>query len=298
MRELKTIALFHLKNEGRVMRVNHSGEPISIFNNPALYPSMFPWLFPYGKGGVGNADKTVRISEAYRIQCLLLYHDKRFQTDPAFSLVAFNHMQIKKSTQSGFLLSSSARFSKTVERISRVDTRVLEEICDRFTRGERVVPTSTEEKECFKVLDDLNHMGSFVPGSHGTKRDMKRELWSLVSYVGAPSWFITFTPSDLNHPLALYMADNEQRFEIKLRTAEDKRSLIGHNAVACARFFNFIVSAFIKYILRWETSGIGLFGKTGAFYGTVEQQGLIWKAVSRVNYSLALLMRGMISLRI
>ncbi len=38
------------------------------------------------------------------------------------------------------------------------------------------------------------------------------ELWSLVSYKGAPSWFITFAPADNFHPLCLYFADTEEHF--------------------------------------------------------------------------------------
>lgn len=45
------------------------------------------------------------------------------------------------------------------------------------------------------------------------------------------------------------------------------------NPTAAARFFNFMVKAFIKHILGVGTDHDGIFGPTAAYYGTVEQQG-------------------------
>jgi hypothetical protein len=45
---LKAIALKHWNNKGGVLSVSHSAAVQSIYNNPNLYPQMFPWLFPYG----------------------------------------------------------------------------------------------------------------------------------------------------------------------------------------------------------------------------------------------------------
>ena len=52
---------------------------------------MFPWLFPYGLGGI----KTTNLSDKEHKQHLLMYHDKRFQTDINFPFVAFSHAQMK-----------------------------------------------------------------------------------------------------------------------------------------------------------------------------------------------------------
>ena len=48
---------------------------------------MFPWLFPYGLGGMGNEciPSDVKISDAVRKKHWLMYHEKRFQHDELFS---------------------------------------------------------------------------------------------------------------------------------------------------------------------------------------------------------------------
>src|SRR6185369_5284445 len=101
----------------------------------------------------------------------------------------------------------------------------------------------------------------------------RNELWSLVSYKGAPSWFITFAPSDNFHPLCLYYADTEERFIPRFRTPSDRYRLIAQNPVAGARFFHVMVQLFLKHVLGIDSNESGLFGKPSAYYGTVEQQG-------------------------
>ncbi|KAH7917725.1 hypothetical protein BV22DRAFT_1108516 [Leucogyrophana mollusca] len=97
LRTLKALALQHLKDGGKVLAIGHSANPESLFNNPQLYPQMFPWLFPYGHGGIGSPDHKGKLSNARHKKRLLMYHDKRFQLDEHFPIIAFNHEQIKDS---------------------------------------------------------------------------------------------------------------------------------------------------------------------------------------------------------
>ena len=101
---LKAIAAKHLDDGGKVLAIGHSKEPKSIWKNPKLYLQMFPWLFPYGLGGIGHERQKHRLSDVEHKRHLLMYHDKWFQIDPHFPLIAFNHEQIKDSTKSGFIL--------------------------------------------------------------------------------------------------------------------------------------------------------------------------------------------------
>ncbi len=57
---LKAAALKHLNISGSILAVGHSGEPESIYKNPCLYPQMFPWLFPYGLGGIDRFNSSFR----------------------------------------------------------------------------------------------------------------------------------------------------------------------------------------------------------------------------------------------
>ena len=95
------LALQHLIKDQNILFVCHGTKPESMFNNSQLFPSMMPWLFPYGLGGIRNSKIIGLISSITQKKCLLMYHDKRFQTDPGFPLIAFKQEQIQQSSSAG-----------------------------------------------------------------------------------------------------------------------------------------------------------------------------------------------------
>jgi hypothetical protein len=273
LKTLIAIAMDHMTKNRKIVAIGHEEKPQSIYNNPLLYPQMFPWLFPYGVGGIGNAFHKGDISSLTHKGHLLMYHDKRFQRDPHFPLIAFNHEQIKAGTTGGYLLTKKQSFPIVADRLLNLDLDVLSDIAKRLSDGERVKPVSDAEKACFQVINDLDHIGHHVEGSITNKRYMRNEIWSLISYKGAPSWFITFSPADVKHPICLYFADTKEQFSPDLRAPDECYRLIANNPVAGARFFNFMVEAFIEHVLGVKQPHRGLYGDTSAYYGTVEQQG-------------------------
>ncbi len=70
---------------------------------------MFPWLFPYGLGGIGSIPN---LGDHEHKKHLLMYHDKRFQVDPNFPFVAFSHEQVKTATTNSFFLAEKCIFNE------------------------------------------------------------------------------------------------------------------------------------------------------------------------------------------
>ena len=128
---LKALALRYLNSGGKVLAVGHSDRTESLWNNPQLYPQMFPWLFPYGVGGIG----TTHLSHKEHKQHLLMYHDKRFQTDVNFPFVAFSHEQMMANSTQSFLLVDQARFGNISERFMNIDWPPLNDITTRLEAG-------------------------------------------------------------------------------------------------------------------------------------------------------------------
>jgi hypothetical protein len=270
---IKAQALKHLTSNRKIMFAGHSQQPNSIYNNPQLFSAMLPWLFPYGLGGVGNDMIPYKISTMAHKRLLMMYHDKRFQMDPHFPLIAFNHEQIQQSTTGAYLTTKKSSFNSVAERLLNLDMEVISGINKRLASGERVKPETEQEKECFQLLKDLDSVGGHVQGSTTSKKYMCNEVWSLISYIGAPSWFITLSPADGKHPICLYFADTNEEFRPELTFSPECSTLIAKNPVAAARFFHFICENFIKHVLGVGSNHPGLYGETDAYYGTVEQQG-------------------------
>ncbi|TFK59780.1 hypothetical protein BDN72DRAFT_943335, partial [Pluteus cervinus] len=239
-------------------------------HNPQLYPSMFPWLFPYGYGGLGTPKK-IPISDAEHKRHLLMYHDKRFQTDIYFPFVAFSHEQIKAATTGGFLATDRGNFDQMSERLLTLKPEVLTSLANRMEAGEVIHPETEDEKNCYQVIKDLDHVGGHVQGSTTSKKYMRNEIWSLIAAKGAPSWFITLSPADVKHPICIYYADTKQEFKPTILEHNDRFRIVTRNPVAAARFFHLMVSLFIQHILGVGTDHLGIYGQTTAYYGTVEQ---------------------------
>ena len=110
-------------------------------------------------------------------------------------------------------------------------------------------------------------------GSTTSKKFMRNEIWSLISSLGAPSWYITLSPADIQHPLCVYYAGTQTEFRPTITTYDDRMRSVCANPVAGARFFHFMVETFITDVLGINESHRGLYGDTGGYYGTVEQQG-------------------------
>jgi hypothetical protein len=108
-----------------------------------------------------------------------------------------------------------------------------------------------------------------------SKNYMRNNVWSLISYTAAPSWFVTLSPADINHPICIYFADKNITFkpELYFKKADKAYQLVTSNPVAAARFFNMMVKNFIKHVLGFGKKHPGVYGETKAYYGVVEQQG-------------------------
>ncbi|KAK0431125.1 hypothetical protein EV421DRAFT_1893411 [Armillaria borealis] len=218
--DLETMTSTAMKS--RVLAVGQSAHSKSIWNNPHLYPKLFPWLFPYGKGGIGDT----MFSDDKHKRLLMMYHDKRFQRDPTFAFVAFSHIQVKASTSGTFLLADRKNFQAITQWLMNVNQSHI---------------------ACYQIIRDLDH----VAGKY-----MNNEIWSLIADKGAPSWYITLSPVDNQHPL------DKHFIEIPLLDHKQRQS-------AAAWFFNFLVNLFIEEFLGC------FYGNTSGYYGTVEQQGAL-----------------------
>ena len=88
---------------------------------------------------------------------------------------------------------------------------------------------------------------------------MQNEIWSLISYFGAPSWFLTLSPADNKHPICLYLADKSVEFNPEVRLPDEAYRLIANNPCAAAKFFHLMCQSFIRNVLGVEKKHPGLF---------------------------------------
>jgi hypothetical protein len=99
------------------------------------------------------------------------------------------------------ILAKQKSFDNIANRLLQINSDVLTDITEHMIKGKRVKGDSPEEKDCLQLIHDLDHIGGHVKGSITSKKYMRNEIWSLISFQGAPSWYITLSPTDDKHPI-------------------------------------------------------------------------------------------------
>ncbi len=269
-------ALRYFERGGKAMAYGHEEEPESIYHNPRLYPGMFPWLYPYGLGGFDNTRMRVKLDHIAHVRANLMYVDRRFQEDRCFPFIVYNQRQIKNCGHGGYLLTQKGYFHDVAQKIVDIDREALDSIIDRAGAGEFVSPRTAGEKSCFDLINIVDRVASHVEGSATQKKFQRNEIRSLIYAQGVPFFFITFAPADFKNPLCLYLCGDKvdlRQSNPLLRSSDDRLRSIARNPVGAARFFHFMVTTFLRVVVRFGSNTPGLFGHPDAYYGTVEAQG-------------------------
>lgn len=163
--EKVALATKYLLDGEPVLTYGRSSDPESIYNNPQLYPGMFPWLFPYGLGGFKNRLMQRIVNRKTHVRALLMYHDRRFQTDEYFPFLIFNQEQIRSSSTGGYLLTNKDGFADVADRLMKIDPVALESLIEKGKETGYVIPETDEEHACWDVLKLVELVAGHVDGS-------------------------------------------------------------------------------------------------------------------------------------
>lgn len=277
IRENKALAIKHWKSGGGAFTVPHGNKPINEYDNPNLFPCMFPHLFPWGFGGFEDGKRRVPITMEAHVKHMLNLSDVRPQTDRNFSFVAMNILQRRKTSEASRFKVKSTHYDRAAELLCSAEASACDSIISRSKANNGYVSPGTKaEKELFELMEKVNIMASNVPGSNASKVKMRNEIRALIHWLGTPSLFITLNPADLHSPIFCHFAGAKVDLDSnspELPSGFERLSLLARNPAAAARFFNSIMRAFIDVVLDMDSPDGGLFGRISGYYGTIEAQG-------------------------
>ena len=273
--------------EGKALAIGHAALPTNTYYNSAMWVDAFPWLFPFGRGGLENeyllsstesAKRKITLGLARHMRFLLMYWDQRFARDEHFMYIAHNVLQRRVASRTSYAKVKKRGFERTAYLMDTVKQETLEAMLASMEKSKTnyVKAQSQDEENCIELLRHIEDAGFALDGSNASRKRYRNELRSLMMYAGAPSWFITFTPSDTGSPIFLHMAGETVNLNeycpVPMRYS-DRMKTVAERPVAGARFFDHTVKLFLKVILGagYEDKQ-GLFGKLRSYYGTVEEQ--------------------------
>ena len=107
----------------------HGGQPVRDFGRPReahadddksnYFKKVFPYLFPYGEGGIeGQQEVTIHFSD--HVKWALRYHDRCFRKHETFPFVAFGIQQRRQMLLSARLQMRRRVFEKSAHLLSTI----------------------------------------------------------------------------------------------------------------------------------------------------------------------------------
>jgi len=144
--------------------------------------------------------------------------------------MAINHQQIKGSSRGSFLLADQSIFHHITNQLLSIDYNTLENLIACMKTTEHTVPKSEGEQLYYDVIWDLDHVSGRVEGSATTRKYMQNELWSMLAFLGAPTWYITLSPADIKHPIAIYLAQYDEIIRPQLKLEDRQTKLLADNS--------------------------------------------------------------------
>jgi len=248
------------------IHIEHNPDPVSSYNNPSFWTLAFPTLFPYGIGGCD--DQTISLKAWTKH--LLNLHDTRFCTHYNFLFVAYSYDNVRN-------VCSQANLSieRSFDDPHPVHSEDLKQAIEQINSGQP--PRAPGVARLWK---QLKAVGSNVVGSNFHRHSLSYEIKALMMIYGLPTFFVTVNPADLNHPLVLHFAGKDINLDRPFTDGwldkAQRARLVASNPVAVAKFFNTLITIWLKTIVGANTNPPhekGIFGRTQAHYGTVETQG-------------------------
>ncbi len=216
-------------------------EPLNEYQVSHLATMAFPTLFPDGKGDPTNQALLRDVSLQVRIKHLLKFSEiidgkwvYRFANHPRFSYWAFNMIQRKRILQQSgiFLKQNPGEAHLTIDELREM--------------------AASNNSNVF--MSKVSRYVGNIAGTNAYWNRVREELKAIITSVGAPTLFFTFSSADMHWPElhALFKADSD--IEIGNSTSEVRRQNVINNPHVVDWFFTQRLESFVKHWL-YDTLG-------------------------------------------
>lgn len=255
-------------------------KPISEYNNPDLFPGMFPTLFPYGIGGFEDPERPVKLSFQKQAEYYLDIADKSFRYHRYFIFVALNIIQRRAAHLNTYFTVRRDNFEEVAQRLVHLSPELIDSVSRHLEHEGKYSDLNQQQKEVLDLLSRVNTIAAKIPGSHASKICDRNSMRAYMGYFGIGHIYLTLNPNPVHSPIfQVFFGDREvdlsSRFP-QLVSPSERALRLAKDPVAAADFFNFVINAFLEHLLGWDFENNrssergGLLGHVRAFFGTGE----------------------------
>ncbi|KAF5328905.1 hypothetical protein D9611_014252 [Ephemerocybe angulata] len=251
--------------------------PAPDISNPNWLSWAHPNADPFGIAGFHHPRRKRPIGMEQQLRHLLGTMDPYFENDPELAFDVYNIIRKGAvNTSMRFSVPYSAYY-RIVEQIGQLDPLQILHLRDKYMKNPTYTPTDPSELNIVRVMTSISPVARKIPGSVAQKIKMRNEIRAMIGQRGSPTIFITLNPSDYYNPIVTVLAkrymEEDELADQEYLSSDDRSKLAVKHPVACAEFFDTVITSFIQIVLRYGKSTPGVFGHCDAYYGTVETQG-------------------------
>ena len=171
--------------------ISHGNDAIPEYNNPTLFPGMFPSLFPYGLGGFDDNTREVPISFQKHVEYLLDLANRRFRYHRSFLFVALNIHQQYTVYLHTWLTVLKSRFDHVAPKLVMISAERLQQVANHIEKDGKITDLSAQDQEVMTLMKEVTAISSNIPRSSASKLRVRNEIRSYMGYFGLLHLYIT-----------------------------------------------------------------------------------------------------------
>ena len=205
-------------------------QPINEYQTPFLATLAFPTLFPDGKGDRTNPSLFKEIPLSERVKHLIKFAEKidgkwvyRFSSHPRFSYWALNMIQRERTLQQSgiFLRQNPGEAHLTLDELRQ----------------------TAAANNSNALISKISRYVANITGSNAYWYKVREDLKAIITTVGTPTLFFTFSSADMHWPDLHVLFGNENS------TSEERRQAVINNPHIVDWFFTQRLQSFVKHWL-------------------------------------------------
>jgi hypothetical protein len=149
--------------------IPRGSEPVAEYNNPKLFPGMFPTLFPYGIGGFDDNTREIPVSFQKHVAYLLDLADRRFRYHRSFLFVALNIQQHRTAHLHTWLTVKKSRFAHIAPKLANVSADRLNHVANHIEKNGRIADLPPQDQDVMALMKEVTAVSSNIPGSSASQ---------------------------------------------------------------------------------------------------------------------------------
>ncbi|KAE8222309.1 hypothetical protein CF319_g4469 [Tilletia indica] len=273
--------------------LRHGSSFIHDYNNPGLFPGMYPTLFPWGIGGFESKRRT-NLSFARQASHLLDLADPCFRRHWSYIFVVANMKQRRQIHLGTRLACKASDFERVSNTLASVDLELVRSVATHLSNGGSLSSLPPDKAKIWTLVNRCQLVSSKVPGSKAAMNRARADIRGYIGEFGIFQLFLTLNPSPLHDP-TFQVFFGDESIDLGLRappmpSSTNRAARLADDPVAASDHFHFHIAAVFKYLFGWDSregkssDEGGILGRLSGFFlvkehtmrGQLHGHALLW----------------------